>query len=159
MIGFKLAEGDWSWAVTPRAVLQVWDHTQLIAEIPAPFVLELVEQRLRDAVLQRRLAGLVEGEALEKLVRELEPRRVPMEPLVDLRPPRPPLGALRAARRAAGLTTRQLAEKAQISLSYARNLETDLASPSPAVARRLADALGLDVTDLFPTPAARRGEA
>jgi len=156
VIAYKLADKGWSWAVGPSAVLQIYDHTTLVAEVPVGFVTDLVTQRLRDVALSRKLASLVAEEPIDKLMRELDPpRRVAMEPLPDLRPLAP---RLRAARRAAGLTTKALAEKAAISTTYLRNLETGVGDPSPAVARRLADALGLDVTDLFPTPAARRAE-
>ncbi|RKR75231.1 helix-turn-helix domain-containing protein [Frondihabitans australicus] len=57
---------------------------------------------------------------------------------------------LRAARRAAGLTLAQLAERAGVSQPHLSQMENGKASPSIATLFRLADALGVTPQDLLP---------
>ena len=61
--------------------------------------------------------------------------------------------ALRAAREAAGLTQRQLAEKADVADKYLSRVEVGAATPSIFVASKFAAALGLPL-DILTTAAA-----
>lgn len=67
---------------------------------------------------------------------------------------------LRARRKAQKRTLRQVAKEAGISVSYLCNLELmDNKSPSPAVCRRLAEALRVEPAELYELAAegGRRG--
>ena len=60
---------------------------------------------------------------------------------------------LKAARRAAGMTQQQLADKAGISRVYVANLEAAKYTPTITVAQNIANALGVTPNDLFGTDA------
>ena len=51
-----------------------------------------------------------------------------------------------------GLTQARLASMAGISERYYQSLENEESEPKIALAQRLATALGVNVTDLFPLP-------
>jgi transcriptional regulator with XRE-family HTH domain len=60
---------------------------------------------------------------------------------------------LRALRLARGMTQRDLARSAHITFSYVSRLEAGGASPGIDLLERLAQALGVHVVELLPTPA------
>lgn len=60
--------------------------------------------------------------------------------------------ALTAWREERALSKSQLAAAAQVSLSYLSEIESGLKNPSPAVIRRLADALKVNVYVLVSNP-------
>ena len=59
---------------------------------------------------------------------------------------------LRGLRSARGLTQRDLADKAGVTLTYVSRLEAAGAAPGIDLLERLAGALGVNVVDLLPTP-------
>lgn len=59
---------------------------------------------------------------------------------------------IRALRRAAGLTLRQLADRAGFTESFLSQVERGVASPSIASVQRLARGLGLSIGELFAEP-------
>lgn len=63
---------------------------------------------------------------------------------------------LRGARLNAGLTMRALAKQANVGLETVRRLE-DGKGARPANVKRVADALGLQVTDVMPVDLVRSG--
>ncbi len=58
---------------------------------------------------------------------------------------------LREARTSRAMTQAQLAEKAQVTLSYITRLESGTSAPGIDLVARLAAALGVPVADLLPT--------
>lgn len=69
----------------------------------------------------------------------------------DLATPYPPAAALRAARVAAGLSQRELANRlGYVSTADISRFETGCARPWPAFRRRVAAVLGLPEVDVFP---------
>ena len=58
---------------------------------------------------------------------------------------------LKGVRLSKGMTQRELAEKAQVTLTYISRLEAGGAAPGIDLVERLALALGVGVTDLLPT--------
>lgn len=63
--------------------------------------------------------------------------------------------AVRALREAIGITGRDFAERVGISPGYLTNIEVEKKQPAPAVARKLADALGVPldaITYAVPDP-------
>jgi len=65
----------------------------------------------------------------------------------------PPYGTrLRAARRARGLTTQQVAEAVGVTKGFIAQIERGETSPSVATLLRICDAIGLAVGSLFDTP-------
>jgi transcriptional regulator with XRE-family HTH domain len=60
---------------------------------------------------------------------------------------------LREIRTTGGMTQRQLAEKARVTLSYVSKLEAGGAAPGLDLLERLADSLGVAIPDLLPKPA------
>jgi transcriptional regulator with XRE-family HTH domain len=60
---------------------------------------------------------------------------------------------LREMRRSRGMTQAQLAEKAQVTVSYVGRLEAGGAAPGIDLVGRLATALGTTVAELLPTSA------
>lgn len=64
------------------------------------------------------------------------------------------MNRLKEQREALGLRREDVASKADISYDYVRRLEApDPPTPGLAIARRIADALGTTVDDVFPEPA------
>jgi transcriptional regulator with XRE-family HTH domain len=61
-------------------------------------------------------------------------------------------GRIRALRQAAGLTLRQLADRAGFTESFLSQVERGVASPSIASVQRLARGLGLSIGELFAEP-------
>lgn len=61
---------------------------------------------------------------------------------------------IKAARRAAGITQKELGEKLGISFQSVAQWENDLRNPKIETLQRLADALGVPVADLLPEPTA-----
>jgi transcriptional regulator with XRE-family HTH domain len=59
---------------------------------------------------------------------------------------------LRALRRSRGMTQRDLAGRANVTVSYVSTLEAGAAAPGIDLLERLARALQADVTDLLPSP-------
>ncbi len=59
---------------------------------------------------------------------------------------------LRALRQSRGMTQRDLAGRANVTVSYVSTLEAGGAAPGVDLLERLARALQADVTDLLPTP-------
>jgi transcriptional regulator with XRE-family HTH domain len=59
---------------------------------------------------------------------------------------------LRALRSSRGMTQRDLAAKANVTLSYISKLEAGGAAPGIDLLERLARALGADAVDLLPAP-------
>lgn len=59
------------------------------------------------------------------------------------------LEALRDFREKEGLSVRQLAKKAGVSFSYLAQIERGEKVPSPVVAKRLADAMGVSMGSFF----------
>lgn len=59
---------------------------------------------------------------------------------------------LRGTRQARGMTQRELADKAEVTFSYVSRLEAGGAAPGIDLVERLAQALGVHVTDLLPVP-------
>jgi transcriptional regulator with XRE-family HTH domain len=57
--------------------------------------------------------------------------------------------SVRHLRRRAGLTQSELAEKAAISRATLARIEAERVDPAASTLRRLADALGVTVNDLF----------
>jgi transcriptional regulator with XRE-family HTH domain len=64
---------------------------------------------------------------------------------------------VKAARETAGLTQKQLGERAGIAPPHVSRLETGEHLPSLKTVKRVADSLGVEVADLLPKPARRRG--
>lgn len=57
---------------------------------------------------------------------------------------------IRLAREARGIRQLQLARKVRMSAATLSLIESGQQHPTPALARRIASALGLEVEDLFP---------
>jgi transcriptional regulator with XRE-family HTH domain len=74
-------------------------------------------------------------------------------PVLSRPRPAPRFGSrLRAARRARGLTTQQVAEAAGVTKGFIAQIERDETSPSVATLLRVCDALGIEVGSLFESP-------
>lgn len=58
---------------------------------------------------------------------------------------------LKLLRKQLGLSLQALAERSGLTKSYLSKIERDISTPSIAVAMKLAEALGVDVNDLFST--------
>jgi transcriptional regulator with XRE-family HTH domain len=74
---------------------------------------------------------------------------VPAVPATAVDEPAPLGERLRAQRRRAGLSLRELARQAELSPSFLSQIERDQAEPSVQSLRRLCEALRIDVADLF----------
>ena len=61
-------------------------------------------------------------------------------------------GRLRAARRARGLTARQVGEAAGVTKGFVAQIERDETSPSVSTLLRICDAVGIEVGSLFESP-------
>jgi transcriptional regulator with XRE-family HTH domain len=61
--------------------------------------------------------------------------------------------ALRRARKDAKLTQEQLAAKSGVDQTSISRIEVTSSQPSEDTKKRLAEALGVDVSDIFPLPA------
>jgi transcriptional regulator with XRE-family HTH domain len=59
---------------------------------------------------------------------------------------------LRAARRARGLTTQQVAEAAGVTKGFVAQIERDETSPSVSTLLRICDAIAIDIGSLFESP-------